>query len=308
MPQTQAIHVFTPAKINLILRILDKRSDGYHNVWSVMETVGLVDELRLCLVPGLTGIRFRCDHPSVPADARNLVVRAAQAVLDRAAVHQGLDIQLQKRIPIGAGLGGGSSNAAGTIAGLNELLRLGWSREEQIRLGAMLGSDVPFFFVAPSAQVSGRGEHVSAFTIHGDRWVVLVNPGFAVDTGWAYAQLASRGLSAHPLSEPHRRLASRSAATWHEIIPMMENDFEAALAPTHAIFSDLKRRLLDAGAEAAMLSGSGSTVFGLFREERKARHAKAALAASDRETYAVRAGVPLVSDPHSIEADVLQVG
>jgi 4-diphosphocytidyl-2-C-methyl-D-erythritol kinase len=243
MSQTPVIQVFTPAKINLILRILDKRTDGYHNVWSVMETVDLVDELRFCRLPGHTGIRFRCNHPAVPADARNLVVRAAQTVLDQAGVDQGLDIQLQKRIPVGAGLGGGSSNAAGTIAGLNELLRLGWSREEQIRLGAMLGSDVPFFFAAPSAQVSGRGEHVTAFTIHGERWVVLVNPGFAVDTGWAYAELASHRLSAHPLSEPHRRLASRSAVTWNEIIPMMENDFEVALARTHAIFSDLKRRL-----------------------------------------------------------------
>jgi 4-diphosphocytidyl-2-C-methyl-D-erythritol kinase len=289
------LRIYAPAKVNLILRVLDRRPDGYHNIWSVMENVGLVDELTLRLTPPPVDIRLQCSDPTLPTDGRNLVVRAASAVLERSGARHGLEIHLTKRIPVGAGLGGGSSNAAGTIAGLNALLSLGWTREEMSGVGATLGSDVPFFFFGPTAQVGGRGEQVSPLVLRGNRWAVLVHPGFPVETRWAYEELASRRTSARPLAEAHRRLAVRPVLSWEEIIPLMENDFEPALTATHAVFAELKKALLHAGAEAALLSGSGSTVFGLFGDETTARGAKKALEASGRAVYAVPTGaVPTV--------------
>jgi 4-diphosphocytidyl-2-C-methyl-D-erythritol kinase len=291
------IRILTPAKVNLILRVLDRRADAYHNLWSVMETVELVDELTLRLIPDSIEIRLSCDDPVLPTDDRNLVVRAARRVLDRARQQQaqgrpiGVDIHLRKRIPVGAGLGGGSSNAAGTISGMNHLLGLGWSAEEMAKIGAELGSDVPFFFYAPTAQIRGRGDEVAQLELHGERWVVLVNPGFPIDTRWAYGELAAHRTTSLPLSEAHQGLAARRAIRWDEIIPLMENDFEAALTRSHPILADVKAQLLAAGAEAALLSGSGSTVFGLFPTQASASRAKAAMASSQgRGIYVARAG------------------
>ncbi|HEU4500136.1 MAG TPA: 4-(cytidine 5'-diphospho)-2-C-methyl-D-erythritol kinase, partial [Nitrospira sp.] len=168
-----SITVHAPAKINLILRILDRRSDGYHNLWSVMQTVALEDELEIrAASPG--GVRLTCDTVRLPVDSSNLVHRAASAVLDQASLSVGLDVELRKRIPMGAGLGGGSSDAAATILGLNQLLKLGWSREQMQSVAEQLGSDVPFFLFAPAAVVSGRGAAVKPVWMDESRWVVLV--------------------------------------------------------------------------------------------------------------------------------------
>jgi len=291
------VRVQTPAKVNLILRVLDRRPDGYHNIWSVMETVGLVDDLTLRLTPRPSGIHLSCTDPTLPIDEQNLVVRAAKVLLERSQAAHGVAIHLEKRIPVGAGLGGGSSNAAGTIIGLNSLLGLNWTKDQMSQLGADLGSDVPFFFHAPTAQVSGRGEVVNPLVLSGTRWAVLVHPGFPIETRWAYQELSTRRSSARPVADAHLRLASRSPLTWDEIIPTMENDFEPALTVTHAVFGDLKRSLLRAGAEAALLSGSGSTVFGLFRDEEAGRRAKSALEASGCAAYAVIVGPTMTVTP-----------
>lgn len=147
--------VYAPAKVNLILRVLDRRADGYHNLWSLMHTVGLEDELHMRLDPDATGVQLQCDDPALPTDGRNLVARAAGLVLERAGLSVGLSIRIVKRIPVSAGLGGGSSDAAATIVGLNRLLALGWSASEMARLGQVLGSDVPFFFLPRRLKYKG---------------------------------------------------------------------------------------------------------------------------------------------------------
>ena len=141
------VRICAPAKVNLILRVLDRRTDGYHNLWSLMQTVALEDELHIRLQSDTTGVRLRCDDPTLPTDGRNLVARAAGVVLERAGLSVGLDIRIVKRIPVSAGLGGGSSDAAATIVGLNRLLALGWSTSQMAQVGQVLGSDVPFFFL-----------------------------------------------------------------------------------------------------------------------------------------------------------------
>ena len=271
------VRISAPAKVNLILRILDRRADGYHNLWSLMHTVGVEDDIHVRLRPNSVDIRLDCDDPDLPTDGRNLIVRAASLTLERAGLSAGLDIRLVKRIPVSAGLGGGSSNAAATILALDKLLALGWSAARMAEIGQVLGSDIPFFFFAPSARVAGRGEQVAALRVTGERWLVLVNPGFPIETRWAYDRLASARRFVPGLSPGIAALMHSSQASWEDILPAMENDFEPALAPSHPVLDMMKQALLTEGAERAMLSGSGATVFGVFRDEISAIRARDAL-------------------------------
>ena len=268
------ITVCAPAKINVILRILDRRADGFHNLWSIMQTVALEDEVQISLRADREGIRLRCDAMDLAADQSNLVYRAAAEVLARAQRSIGLDIELRKRIPMGAGLGGGSSDAAATIMGLSQLLQLKWSPAEMADAGQLLGSDVPFFLFAPSACVAGRGETVRPVTVEGIRWVVLVNPGFGVNTKWAYQELARTRASAGSLSQAQQELDWQSKLNWSQLIAAAENDFEAPVFAAHGKLREIKQSLQTCGAEITLLSGSGATVFGLFADEARARLAQ----------------------------------
>lgn len=276
LPQSLSdITVFAPAKVNVILRILDRRPDGFHNLWSVMQAVALDDEVQIRLRADRQDIQLRCDATDLAADQSNLVYRAAAAVLARAQQSVGLDIGLRKRIPMGAGLGGGSSDAAATIIGLNCLLQLKWSPAQMAEVGQSLGSDVPFFLFSPAACVTGRGEAVRPVVIEGARWVVLVNPGFGVDTKWAYQELAATRTSVRPLSKAQQELDRQSRMSWVQLIAAAENDFEAPVFAAHGKLREIKQSLQDHGAEIALLSGSGATVFGVFTDEARARHAQA---------------------------------
>lgn len=275
---TSGITVFAPAKINVILRILDRRPDGFHNLWSIMQTVALDDEVQIRLRPDRQDIQLRCDATDLAADQTNLVYRAAAAVLAQAQQSIGLDIELRKRIPMGAGLGGGSSDAAATIIGLNCLLQLKWSPVQMADVGQSLGSDVPFFLFAPSACVTGRGETVRPVVVEGARWVVLVNPRFGVNTKWAYQELAAARTSIRPLSHAQQELDRQSRVGWLPLIAAAENDFEAPVFAAHSALREIKQSLQDHGAEIALLSGSGATVFGVFADEARARHAQAQFA------------------------------
>ncbi len=288
-----SITVHAPAKINLILRILDRRSDGYHNLWSVMQTVALEDEVQI-RVTSRGGIRLTCDTEALSGDSNNLVHRAASAVLDQAPLSVGLDVELRKRIPMGAGLGGGSSDAAATILGLNQLLNLGWSREQMQAVAEQLGSDVPFFLFAPAAVVSGRGEAVKPVWMEESRWVVLVKPGFGVETKWAYQELAATRAGARPLSSAHMEIDRHSRISWAQLATAAENDFEAPVFARHPVLREIKEALSMQGADLALLSGSGATMFGIFGDESAARRAHAHLAQDQRLQVSV---VPTCTEP-----------
>lgn len=291
-----SLRVLTPAKINLILRVLERRPDGFHAIWSLMHTVGLEDELTLTIQPGgLRRIALRCDHAALAVDQTNLVYRAAQLVLERVERTVDLSIILVKRIPLGAGLGGGSSDAAATILGLTRLLELNWSVERMIQIGQQLGSDVPFFFLAPAASVAGRGELVRPMQVTGSRWITLVNPGFSIETKWAYQQLSASRTSVRPLSQALQDLGRRSALNWSEIIQLAENDFEAPVFAQYPALAQIKRQLLRDGAEVALLSGSGATMFGVYPDQAGAERAAAMFACDPHmKVYAVpAAGAPM---------------
>ena len=288
------ITVFAPAKINMILRILERRPDGFHNLWSIMQTVALEDEVQIRLRAGRQDIQLRCDAMQLAADHSNLVYRAAAEVLARAQQSIGLDIELRKRIPMGAGLGGGSSDAAATIIGLNRLLQLEWSPTQMADAGQLIGSDVPFFLFAPSAFVAGRGETVRPVVVEGVRWVVLVNPGFGINTKWAYQELAATRTAVTPLSLVQRELDRQSRVSWAQLIAAAENDFEAPVFDAYGKLREIKRSLQAHGAEIALLSGSGATVFGVFEDEARAQLAHAHVASENLMNVFV---VPTCSGP-----------
>ncbi|MGQ0666144.1 MAG: 4-(cytidine 5'-diphospho)-2-C-methyl-D-erythritol kinase [Nitrospiraceae bacterium] len=298
-PPVSSVTVLTPAKINLVLRILDRRADGFHNLWSLMHTVGLEDQIVIRLNPSHTVITLQCDARLLATDHTNLVRRAAAEVLRHSGRTIGLDIVLTKRIPMGAGLGGGSSDAAATIVGLNRLLNMGWSAGDMAQVGQTLGSDVPFFFFAPAATVGGRGEEVTPVGITGSRWVVLVNPGFSVETRWAYQELSFTRTGVRPLSDRHLALRHERHLSWEQVLEAAENDFETPVFRTHLKLHAIKRALLDQGAEVALLSGSGATLFGIFRGEAEAHRALAHFRTQpEMKVFAVSAGsVPRITQP-----------
>lgn len=271
------IVVQAPGKVNLLIRVLDRLPNGYHGLSSLMHAVNVFDQLRIRLNPSHDQVRLTCENADLPVDRGNLVYRAAEAVLRRAERSVGVDIELKKAIPLAAGLGGGSSDAASTIYGCVQLLKLEWGLSELCDVGAALGSDIPFFFHAPCAIVQGWGQEVTPYAIEGERWVVLVNPGFPIQTKWAYEQLASHRAGVVPVRSWSEAGERSWPVSWDEVIGAMENDFESALFPLYPILGFIKEKLLALGAQASLLSGSGATVFGVFLTRDAAREAAAQL-------------------------------
>lgn len=276
-----------PAKVNLILKIFDRLSNGYHALWSFMQTIGVADELTVRVTNAFEGVRLDCPEQALPVPGDNLAYRAADLVLRRAGVAMGVDLKLVKRIPVEAGLGGGSSDAAATIMGLNRLLDLGWTNGEMAALGQTLGSDVPFFIEAPTAVVHGWGQRIIRKTLEGVRWVVLVNPGFPINTGQAFRRLDEIRRTVPPLPEGLKSFERAPTVSWSRVLARMENDFEAALFGDYPVLADIKKTLMGMGAEGALLSGSGATVFGVFRGQAEAIRAKEAFAGTPQYRVAV---------------------
>jgi 4-diphosphocytidyl-2-C-methyl-D-erythritol kinase len=242
-----------------------------------MHSVDLFDQLRIRLNSDHDRIQLKCDNAALPVDQGNLVYRAAEEVLRRAGRSVGVDIALRKVIPLAAGLGGGSSDAAAVIYGLGHLLKLEWGTSEMCEVGAALGSDIPFFFQMPCAMVRGWGQEVAHCTMQGKRWVVLVNPEFPIQTKWAYEQLASHRSEIAPLGPWGEAVERQLEVSWEDVVQAMENDFESSLFSVYPILQYIKERLNALGAQAALLSGSGATVFGVFDTSEDAQAAAAQL-------------------------------
>ncbi len=252
------------AKVNYTLDILSARPDGYHNLASVMQTVSLADTIELTR-RAAPGIVFECDAPDrsdIPTDATNLAYRAAEAALLAAGRAEGLHIRLTKRIPSQAGLGGGSSNAACTLRGVDRLLDLGLSDARLSELAAGLGSDVPFFLTGGAASVRGRGEARTPLPDGPPLWFVIVKPDVNVSTAWAYRALDAilERVSARATRRMEEMLRNNDV---ERIIAGMSNDFEQAIYDEHRAIMLLHDELLMARAHNARLCGSGAAVFGV---------------------------------------------
>lgn len=257
----------TPAKINLGLHISHKREDGYHELETLLQMVSLYDSVELESRP--SGIELLCDAPGIPNDHTNLVVQAAQLLLDNCALANkpGVRIRLDKKIPSGAGLGGGSGNAAGVLMGLNVLWGLKWSRKNLALLAAKLGADVPFFLTAPLAFGKGKGDEMTPLQTVGKFDILLVYPGFPIATPWVYRNLNLKLTNPQNNISILKKFLSESQVGKLEVCKLGENlfnDLEPVVIKKYPEIQAIKDDLSDLGARGSLLSGSGSTVFAIF--------------------------------------------
>jgi 4-diphosphocytidyl-2-C-methyl-D-erythritol kinase len=278
----RALRVRCPAKINLGLWILGRRPDGYHEIDTVMQTVSLEDDLLV----ERAGSGFELVTRGLPIhpEGPNILERAWNSIAARAT--GGIRVRLTKRIPVAAGLGGGSSDAAGFLVGADRLLALDLGKEEIRDLAAGLGSDVPFFLEGGTARATGRGEQVRHLCPAPPAWVVLATPPVAISTTWAYGRVKI------PLTPPGRGASILAAAIasrdWRSISPHFHNDFEDVVLPEFEVVARLRRALDASGVLGSLLSGSGSTVFGLARTRDEAQSAAETAAALGASVHVVR--------------------
>jgi 4-diphosphocytidyl-2-C-methyl-D-erythritol kinase len=275
--------ISAPAKINLHLRVGPPTADGFHPLLSWMMTVGLFDKLEFVSVDK-PGIKLHCDDPLIPCDGSNLVVRTASALLEMVAasgqaswlvagqVGVGISAALQKRIPVGAGLGGGSSDGAFALMALDRMFGLNWSAERLAGLAARFGSDLSFFFHGPSSICTGRGEIVSPTLSPMARWAVLILPGIHMATPAVYRRFDEMRLGdcERITQQPDWRQWARLPAL--ELLPRLVNDLEAPAFSLSPALMDLRERVAQALGRVVRMSGSGSSLFTLFDLQDEAEH------------------------------------
>jgi 4-diphosphocytidyl-2-C-methyl-D-erythritol kinase len=250
------MQVLAPAKINLSLGILRRRRDGFHEIETFIAPISLCDEIQIERCSGKQGIEFCCDDPSVPKGDENLAVRAANVFFETTKIKGSISLSLKKTIPHGAGLGGGSSDAASTLLGLNKLFKTKLPREALAEMAETIGSDVPFFIFQSAAVCKGRGELVSPTRLREQLSVLLLKPDFSVPTQWAYSHWReSREISG--VSYVAQKFAGQTFA----------NDLERPVFEKFIFLAEMKTWLLKRPeVGAALMSGSGSTIFAAIRE------------------------------------------
>lgn len=258
-----------PAKINLLLRVLRKRPDGYHDLASIMQQISIYDELEYTLQQ--EGITLHCPGTDLPTNEQNLIYRAAQTLFNHTGYRNGVEIVLNKYIPSAAGLGGGSSDAATTLMTLNDLCSLGLSKTELIKLGAKLGADVPFFIFGRSAFATGIGDKLQTLPDLPQINMVLINPTFPLSTKTVYENLNLA------LTKKKNNYSIPRFYALGDVIRELHNDLEAVSLKMHPELNDLKQILMKEGALGALMSGSGPTLFGIFADEKSAKEAREAI-------------------------------
>ena len=259
-------------KVNLLLNVLGKRADGFHELESVMHPINLFD--RLGFARATQGIQLTCSEPGLPADSQNLVHRAAALFLETAKIKDGVSLHLEKKIPVAAGLGGGSSNAAATLLGLNELFGQPLAEEQLQAVAALLGSDVPFFLQNNPAVATGRGEQIQPlafFPALAGAAFLLIYPGFGIATAWAYERLARfpPALSGRP-GRARKLVALLQSADLKTAGVEFYNSLEAPALEKYPLLALFQQFLRENGAAATLMSGSGSATFAVVQDQRVA--------------------------------------
>jgi 4-diphosphocytidyl-2-C-methyl-D-erythritol kinase len=265
------MQVLAPAKINLSLRILRRRRDGFHEIETLIAPISLCDEIQIEQRSGKRGINFHCDDPSLPTADDNLAVRAANLFFEKTRLDAGVSIVLKKKIPHDAGLGGGSSDAASTLLALNELFHARLPREALAKMAEEIGSDVPFFISQSAALCKGRGELVTPTRLRKQLSVLLLKPDFGVPTQWAYAHWRDS-----------REIPGVSYVAQEIAGQTLLNDLERPVFEKFIFLAEMKMWLLKRPeVSVALMSGSGSTIFAVLRgnadADRLAKQAKAEL-------------------------------
>lgn len=251
------------AKINWTLEILGKRPDGYHELRTLLQTVSVADELTFELAG--QGIEIRCDHPDVPCDETNLVHRAATLLDEFTGAGKGVRITINKQLPVAAGIGGGSSNAAVTLIALQKLWNVPIAPRDLFSMGAKLGADVPFFFIGGTCLGVGRGDEIYPLADINEEFLLLVNAGIAVPTRDVYANLPPELTKQSAVAKMPLSLEAAYAAIARPGEPLpLSNDLESPVFVRHPLLIEIRERLKRTGARGVLMSGSGSTIFAIF--------------------------------------------
>jgi 4-diphosphocytidyl-2-C-methyl-D-erythritol kinase len=266
------------AKINLTLDILGKRPDGYHEVAMVMQSVGLHDTIEMDKAK--EGISLSINVPWLRADEKNLAWRAAALMQQEYGLPGGVKMRLTKRIPVAAGLAGGSADAAAVLRGMDQLYELGLSEDKLCELGARLGSDIPFCLRRGTMLATGRGEVLTRLADMPETWVVLAKPRISVSTAWAYQNYDEQGAEQHPDNERIQQEIARGDRKG--VAKLLCNVLESVTIKRYAVISRYKELMLEQGAMASMMSGSGPTVFGLVENRGTANKIADCLRASTK--------------------------
>lgn len=266
------------AKINLGLDVLRKRPDGYHEVRMIMQSISLADTLELKKTSG-DGIRLvnagEQDLPEVPMDETNLIYRAIAMLKQEYAIADGIEAVLTKRIPVAAGMAGGSTDAAAALKGMNQLFELGLSEQELCSRGVKLGADIPYCIMGGTALSEGIGEILTPLPLMPDCWILVAKPPISVSTGFVYGNLKADELQEHP--DIDGMVEAINNQELQGITSRLGNVLETVTIPAHEEIAVIKDRMLDYGAMQSLMSGSGPTVFGIFEQEAKAAEAGTAI-------------------------------
>jgi len=273
------------AKINLYLDILGRRSDGYHEIESIIQSVRLYDKIILRLKG--REIKIRCTHPKIPLDEENTCYRAAEMLLTVLGMRQGLEIEIQKNIPIGSGLGGGSADAAATLIGMRKLFQIDIPFSDLSKLALELGSDVPFCLIGGTALVRGRGEKIIPLPLLKNGWFILVDPGISISTSWVYSRLQGKLTKKRLNIKLIKELIKKEGMRGVNKFPLY-NKLEEVVIERFPTLRDIKAKLIEAGATGALMTGSGSTIFAVAEDEERVKSILARLGRKVR-VYAVQA-------------------
>ena len=260
------------AKINLGLDVLRRREDGYHEVRMIMQTIGLSDELEIRKTKQ-PGIQVETNLYYLPTNENNLVYKAAQLLKDEFGLRDGIGIRLRKRIPVAAGMAGGSSDAAAVLWGMNQMYKLGLSRQELMDRGVKLGADVPYCVLRGTALAEGIGEKLSVLPPMPKCYILIAKPGISVSTKFVYENLHANDLRPEQHPDVDAMIRAMEKKDLGLLASRMGNVLETVTVPAYPMIDEIKRFMVEYGALGAMMSGSGPTVFGIYDTRGKARQA-----------------------------------
>ena len=259
------IEIKSYAKINLILNVLSKREDGYHNIESIMQSISLADKVTIS--ERMNGIKIDCDHHKVPTDLKSLAYRTAGKILDKCKLKKGIDIKINKKIPLGSGLAGGSTNSATILMGINKVYHLGLTNDKLREIGGELGMDIPFFIQNGTALAYHKGEKVTHFaSVKPPLWLIILNPGFEVSTQWAYQNLKF-GKGNVQKDRINKMILALKTGKPEEIAKNLYNSFEKMVIRKFPEIGEIKETLIKEGALGVLMSGSGPTIFGIAKNK-----------------------------------------
>ncbi|TYQ31053.1 4-(cytidine 5'-diphospho)-2-C-methyl-D-erythritol kinase [Pseudanabaena sp. UWO310] len=300
---TSRISLKAAAKINLYLEITGNRPDGYHDLVMILQSIDLCDRVDICKT-STDEIQILCTNPEVPCDRSNLAYKAAALLQHNFPEVGGMEIAIDKQIPMGAGLAGGSGNAASVLVGIDRLWELGLTQSQLCDFAAMLGSDIPFCVSGGTAIATGRGEILSPLPDLTDLVLVICKPrSIAIATAWAYQTFRSQGLLAtSPVKNQNlssqlvAAIASGGDSAPSKLGRLLYNDLERVVLPEYPAISELKNRLLEQECLGAMMSGSGSTVFAIAADLDRAQRIAEAVRTDDIDVWVVKSLVRSIFD------------